>query len=113
MSAEQAERPSLARRLLTALRALRPGSARAGEERRSRRVKFLAAVLGQLGFKVQTRGDVLVARLEKYEHDFIRSRLTELGRLTLCARQLDMLMDSEASPEFFSRAFLAGEMHRF
>jgi len=85
----------------------------ASEERRARRVKFLSSVLGQLDFKVQSRGDILVARLEKYEHDFIRSRLSELGRLTLCARQLDMLMDSEASPDYFARAFLAGQMEKF
>ena len=76
-------------------------------------MKFLATVLGQLDFKVQSRGDILVARLEKYEHDFIRSRLSELGRLTLCARQLDMLMDNDASPDFFARAFLAGQMEKF
>ena len=87
------------------------GAAR--EDRRERRVRFLAQVLSQLDFKVQSRADVLVARLEKYDHDFIKSRLTELGRLTLCARQLDMLMDSDHSPDFFARAFLAGEMHRF
>jgi len=87
------------------------GAAR--EDRRARRVKFLAQVLGKLDFKVQSRGDVLIARLEKYDHDFIRNRLAELGRLTLCARQLDMLMDTDQSPDFFAQAFLAGEMHRF
>jgi pyruvate,water dikinase len=85
----------------------------AGEERRLRRVRFLADVLGSLDFKVQLRGDHLVARLEKYEHDFIKARLTDLGRLTMCARQLDMLMDSEESPGFFARIFLKGELERF
>ena len=87
------------------------GAAR--DERRERRVRFLSQVLTKLDFKVQSRADVLVARLEKYDRDFIQSRLADLGRLTLCARQLDMLMDSDHSPDFFAKAFLAGEMHRF
>jgi pyruvate,water dikinase len=85
----------------------------AAETRRARRCRFLSIVLAERDFRVQCRGDILVARLEKYDHDFICSRLTELGRLSLCSRQLDMLMDTDDSPEFFARAFLAGQFERF
>jgi len=85
----------------------------ANEKRRQRRCQFLSMVLDALGFRIQSRGDVVVGRLEKYEQDFIATRLTELGRLTLCARQMDMLMDSDASPDFFSKAFLEGRMEYF
>ena len=85
----------------------------ADDERRMRRVRFLHTVLAALEFQVQTRGDVLVGRLEKYDQETICSRLAELGRLTMVARQMDMLMDSDASPDYFARAFLAGEMERF
>ena len=78
-----------------------------------RRVQFIASVLSHLDFSVQTRSDLLVARLQKFDRAVIRARLTDLGRLTMCTRQLDMLMDSDASPEFFARAFLTGEMERF
>jgi pyruvate,water dikinase len=88
------------------------GGAAAGE-RRARRIKFLSIVLTKLDFKIQARSDLLVARLEKYERAYICSRLTEMGRLTMCARQLDMLMDSDSSPEFFARAFLSGDMDKF
>ncbi|MFH1177409.1 MAG: PEP/pyruvate-binding domain-containing protein [Acidobacteriota bacterium] len=81
--------------------------------RRSRRVQFLSTVLTQLDFRVQWKGDLLVARFEKYDQETIRARLAELGRLTLCARQLDMLMDSDASPDFFARNFLEGKLERF
>lgn len=81
--------------------------------RRMRRVQFIATVLSQLDFSVQTRSDLLVARLQKFDRETIRARLVDLGRLTMCTRQLDMLMDSDASPEFFARIFLAGEMDRF
>jgi pyruvate,water dikinase len=85
----------------------------AGEERRMRRVRFISEVLTSLDFSVKLRGDHLVARLEKYGHEFIKTRLKDLGRLTMCSRQLDMLMDSEDSPSFFARMFLGGELERF
>jgi len=85
----------------------------ADSSRRMRRVRFINTVLSQLEFSIQTRSDLLVARMQKYDRDTILARLVDLGRLTLCTRQLDMLMDSDASPDFFARAFLAGEMDKF
>lgn len=85
----------------------------AAEIRRARRCRFLEKVLTALEFKVQHRGDVIVARIEKYDCDFIGQHLVDLGRLTLCSRQLDMLMDSDDSPDFFAQAFLAGKFDQF
>lgn len=85
----------------------------AAELRRARRVRFLSLVLSARDFRVQSRGDFLVARLDKYDRETILSRLADLGRLTLCSRQLDMLMDTDDSPEYFAQAFLAGEMEKF
>ncbi len=85
----------------------------AAGERRARRVQFLSTVLRALDFTPQIRGDLLVARLEKYDRETVQARLADLGRLTLCARQLDMLMDDDASVEFYARAFLAGEFSAF
>jgi pyruvate,water dikinase len=85
----------------------------ADEARRLRRVRFVQNVLAALDFRVQTRSDLLVARLDKFDRDAIISRLTVLGRLTICCRQLDMLMDSDASADYFTRAFLADEMGQF
>jgi pyruvate,water dikinase len=85
----------------------------ASGDRRERRVRFLHTVLSALDFKSQMRGDVLVARLEKYDRANIRERLADLGRLTMVARQLDMLMDSDESPEYFAKAFLGGELGTF
>lgn len=85
----------------------------AAQNRRARRCRFLTLVLEGLDFKVKCRGDLLVARLEKYEREFIKKRLIDLGRLTLCSRQLDMLMDTDQSPDVFARAFLAGELEKF
>ena len=85
----------------------------ANEQRRQRRVRFLSIVLTALEFKVQTRGDILTARLDKYDQELLRARLVDLGRLTLCARQLDMLMDDDSRPDFFASAFLANEWDKF
>jgi pyruvate,water dikinase len=85
----------------------------AAEERRRRRVQFLSKTVGALDFTVQVKGDALVARLDKYNAEDIQARLVTLGRLTLCARQLDMLMDNDSSPDIFARAFLAEEWHKF
>ncbi len=85
----------------------------ADEGRRGRRVRFLERVLLELGFTVEVRGDLLWGRLDKYDAGLTRERLTDLGRLTLCARQLDMLMDTDGSPEYFARAFLAGDWDVF
>ncbi len=85
----------------------------ADASRRVRRVEFISSVLFRLDFRVQTRSDLLVARMQKFDRDTIHARLVDLGRLTMCTRQLDMLMDNAASPEYFARAFLAGDMDRF
>ena len=40
-------------------------------------------------------------------------RTATLGALMACARQLDMLMDSEAAVQEFARRFLAGDYAAF
>jgi pyruvate,water dikinase len=85
----------------------------ADELRRRRRLRFILRVLESLDFRVNAGGDILHARLDKYEPEVIRQRLADLGRLTLCARQLDMLMGSEDSPERFAQDFLSGRFEFF
>jgi pyruvate,water dikinase len=85
----------------------------ADETRRARRVRFVSSVLAALNFKVNARDDLLGARLDKIEPDVVRARLTDLGRLTLCVRQMDMLMSSDAVADQYAAAFLAGEWHKF
>ena len=85
----------------------------AAPDRRARRVLFLSTVLRALDFACQVRGDALVARLEKYDRETILALLADLGRLTLCSRQLDMLMGSDEAAETYARAFLAGDFATF
>jgi pyruvate,water dikinase len=85
----------------------------AGVGRRTRRVRFIERVLVALDFHVDSRGDTLTAQMRKREGVLITERLSALGRLTLVTRQLDMLMDTESSPDFFAEAFLDGRWDVF
>jgi hypothetical protein len=66
-----------------------------------------------MNFEIHTRGDLLTARLEKPGLDLLLDRMAALGRLTMCSRQLDMLMDSDSSPLYFSKAFIAEDFTKF
>ncbi|MEW6335878.1 MAG: PEP/pyruvate-binding domain-containing protein [Acidobacteriota bacterium] len=85
----------------------------ADEMRRQRRIRFVSAVLEALDFRVDSRSDLVHARLDKYPGGLIAERLVDLGHLTMCARQLDMLMDADESADHFAAAFLAGLWERF
>lgn len=76
--------------------------------RRFRRAKFLTTVLNELDFRTETRGDHVMAYFRKYDKDATLDKLDLLGRLTLCALHLDMLMTTDASVEWFTKAFLEG-----
>ena len=82
-------------------------------ERRTRRTRFLNLVLDALDFQSRQRGDILWARLDKWDAEVTRQRLMLLGRLTMITRQMDMLMDSDASPAFFAKAFLSDQIESF
>ena len=80
----------------------------ADDMRRIRRVSFIAAILEKLDFTVETKEDLVYARIQKYDQATTEERLDMLGRLTLCTRQLDMLMDSESRVTWFVNAFMEG-----
>jgi pyruvate,water dikinase len=85
----------------------------ATEDRRARRASFLGRVLARWGFTIQTKGDVVTARLQKYEREFLQIALRAMGRLTMCARQLDMLMANDAAVDAFVDAFWEGRYEVF
>jgi pyruvate, water dikinase len=80
----------------------------ADEVRRNRRVRSIAHILRELDFTVEVQGDRVDARFQKYEGPVIEEKLDQLGRLLIYTRQMDMLMNSEASVEGVSKNFLAG-----
>ncbi len=85
----------------------------AGRVQRDLRALFLAQVLERLGFAAERRGDLVAARLRRYPEPVCERGLAALGRLMGCARQLDMLVRSEAAVSRFVDRFLAGDFEEF
>ena len=74
--------------------------------RRSRRAQLLAKILSQYHFKVDTKGDLVVARVLHLPREDMQERLKVLGRLIGFTRQLDIqLRHDEDIPEFVEAFF--------
>ncbi|NVM21823.1 MAG: hypothetical protein HWN68_08590 [Desulfobacterales bacterium] len=80
----------------------------ADDIRRNRRARAIAMMLKDQGFSVEVTGDRVDARFQKYELSVIEEKLDMVGRLLQFTRQMDMLMDSEASVEAVAKAFSEG-----
>jgi pyruvate,water dikinase len=85
----------------------------AGRAQRDLRAVFLDRVLAKLGFAVERRGDLVTARLRCCPEPVSEAGLESLGRLTGCARQLDMLLRSEAAVDQYVTHFLNGDFGEF
>ena len=74
--------------------------------RRSRRAQLLANILSQYHFKVDTKGDLVVAKVLHLPREDLERRLMVLGRLIGFTRQLDIqLRSDEDIPEFVEAFF--------
>jgi pyruvate,water dikinase len=80
-------------------------------ERKEKRVLFIAQLLEDYDFRVETKQDHLLARIEDREKDFMIKRLQILGYLTMHTRQLDMVMANEASVHHY-RAKMHNEIQK-
>ncbi len=80
----------------------------ADDIRRSRRARAIGSILENLGFTVDVKGDLINARIKKYEQAVIEEKLDMLGRLNQFMRQMDMLMSSEPSVAWVVQAFVEG-----
>ncbi len=76
--------------------------------RKNRRVRAIARILEEEGFKVSVKADKVDARLQKYPKSSLETRIASLGRLLIFTRQLDMLMISEESVAWAAHNFLRG-----
>ena len=75
--------------------------------RRSRRANFLAEVLGRYDFRVDVRGDLVVARIKKLPAQGMVGKMRILGRLVSFTRQLDVKMISDEHMTKYMEDFLA------
>lgn len=64
--------------------------------RRSRRARFIAAVLEHLDFVVELHGDMVSGRLRKFSETRMGLQMTIIGALIGYTRQLDIVMKSDA-----------------
>jgi len=83
----------------------------ASAEQKQRRARFMESVLRQLGFDVNRRGEMLIAWLRHYPLADSEAALEMLGRLIMCAQQLDLMMRSEEDVDGYTQHFMAGDYH--
>jgi pyruvate,water dikinase len=76
--------------------------------KRSRRLQLIAEILGEYGFNIKTKGDLIVARLANISRDDAESLLDQLGRLISFTRQLDAVLQDDQAVKRYARNFLDG-----
>ncbi len=83
------------------------------DEKIQRRSKFVEWVLREMRFGVDRRGDMVTAWMQRYPKKDSEDALEALGRLMVCARQMDLLMGSESNVKMFAKKFLEGNYQAF
>lgn len=78
-------------------------------ERRIRRANMVREIVERFDFSARQSADLVTARLRKLPRAETEGRLVALGRLIGFTRQVDALLDSEATAEHFVEAFLRGD----
>lgn len=78
--------------------------------RRTRRAKLLTEILEKNDFAVETKGDLVIARIKKIDEPNMEERFRLMGRLVGFSRQLDILLRSEGDIEFYVDRFFHDEM---
>jgi pyruvate,water dikinase len=73
----------------------------APEDRRVRRIRFIGKLLERFDFRIESKGDSILARLEGHNQDFLLDHLKVLGHIIIHTRQLDMVMFNEAAVNWY------------
>ena len=81
----------------------RGGGAR--EDNRQRRARFLERVLCEAGFGVDRSGDLVTAWFRRYPQQDSEAALAFLGRLMVCAQQLDVVLKTDAAVKLYAEYF--------
>jgi len=75
-------------------------------EGRARRTLFLKEILEAYDFKVEIKGDMVLANIKGASQRETEEKLDILGRLMGCSRQLDMAISSMEAKDWYVKAFL-------
>jgi len=81
--------------------------------RRERRAVLLGKILESYDFVVETRGDMVTARIKKIPHEAMLTRLQMIGRLIGFTRQLDIVLSAEETVNVYLERFLKGRFGSF
>jgi pyruvate,water dikinase len=81
--------------------------------RRSRRAVLLGAILEEFGFKVEKKGDLVIARAVNGSEEQTWAHLRIIGRLIGFLRQLDILMRDDGAVEHYFNRFMADNKNTF
>ena len=85
----------------------------AADKNRKRRARFLERVLRESGFGVDRSGDLVTAWFRRYPQKDSEKVLELLGRLIVCARQLDAVLKTDAAIKIYAGYFLNEEFRMF
>ena len=76
-------------------------------DRRARRTRLIKEILELTDFDVKRTGDVLDARVTKYDKSNLLKKLGILARLTAYTKQLDMTLFNDAMVDWYIKEFLS------
>ncbi len=78
----------------------------ASTDRRTRRTRLIKELLEKIDFSIDRTGDVLDARITKYDRASIEKKLSTLARLTVYTKQLDMTLFNDAMVDWYVKEFV-------
>jgi len=81
--------------------------------RRSRRAALLGSILEEVGFKVDQKGDLVIARAINCTEERTRAHLYIIGRLIGFLRQLDILMRDDGAVDHYFNRFMVDYRNAF
>jgi pyruvate,water dikinase len=81
--------------------------------RRSRRAALLGSILEEFCFKVEKKGDLVIARAINCTEEQMRAYLYVIGRLIGFLRQLDILMRDDGTVDHYFKRFMADHRGAF
>ncbi|RQD60263.1 PEP/pyruvate-binding domain-containing protein [Desulfonatronovibrio magnus] len=77
-------------------------------EQRTRRATLIALILKKMGFRVEHKGDMLMAEMKKYDESRTREKLDIIGRLLGSIRLLDTILNNDSELRWYADEFLRG-----
>jgi pyruvate,water dikinase len=78
----------------------------ADRQRKEQRSNLIKTILERFHFWIQMKGDMISARLERQEKDYLTERLKVLGYLILHTRQLDMVLSDPGRVRWYVEEML-------